>query len=212
MKYLIFSILAFHLILASCSSESKPSEENTTPVPATKDTLLGPAGADRAKFRIASDVAIYQYPDFTILVEYAEYEDGTTGEAIKLVRKGNPDTTLMSSKSFHFFAGVAGDYLLVDEGTYDLGRTMHILDLKTAQEVGQFNFDDSEMLIENTQIQYFVLLEDEVAAVLSPKPDCPERQEILDAGLGIGYVQQYIFDVATGTSTGTSVFKCKALS
>lgn len=212
MKYLILLIFALHFIIAGCNSEPKPAEENTIPVPATKDTLLGPTGADRAKFRIANDVAIYQYPDFTILVEYAEYEDGTTGEAIKLVRKEGKDTTLMSSKSFHFFAGVAGNYLLVDEGTYDLGRTMHILDLKTGQELGQFNFDDSEMMIENTQIQYFVLLEDEVAAVLSPKPDCPEQQEILDAGLGIGYVQQYVFDIATGTSTWTSVFKCKALS
>lgn len=213
MKKLLPMLFGLGFLFTHCTSSPKTEQQaNSEIVPATKDTLLGPSGADQAKFRIADGVAIYQYPNFTLLVEYTELEDGTAGEAIRMVRPSSADTTLVMLQGFHFFGGVAGNLLFVDEGTYELGRTMHVLDLQSGREIGQFRFDDEQMAIEGNQIRYFVLLSDALAKALTPKPDCPQEQEILKAGMGIGYVQQYIFDIKTGRSTATGFYKCRALS
>ncbi|GEM_PF-1537221 len=216
MKHFLF-ILIISTAFTACKQTPQTEEtaDTTAQIPAMpmgKDTLLGPQGADAAKFQEVNDVTIYEYPNFKIRVEYAEMEDGSAGESITLVRNDGSDSTLISRKGFNFFYGVADNYLFVDEGTYDLGRTMHIYDINTNQEIGKFDFDDAEVILQNNQISFFVLLDDNAAAALKPKPKCDKEQEIKEAGLGLGYTQKYIFDLTTRKATPTKEYSCRAIS
>lgn len=146
------------------------------------------------------------------MVKTVEIEDGSIGESIKIAYNNNADTVEISRKGFNFFNGVAGNYLFVDEGTYDLGRTMYIYDITTNKKVGEFVFDSEEVSITGDQITYYALLEENAAQALKPKPDCPEEQDIKNAGLGVGYLEQFILDLKTGKVTATKNYKCRALS
>lgn len=213
MKNRLTIALFIAILFAAC--KQTPKEETTDtpqtpPTPVGQDTLLGPSGALSSKFYVNNDITVYQYPAFNILVETVEIEDGSIGESIKIAR--STDTTEISRKGFNFFNGITGNYLFVDEGTYDLGRTMYIYDLSTNKKVGEFIFDYQEVTIEGDQISYYTLLDEASAKALKPKPDCPEEQEIKDAGLGLGYMEKYILDIKTGKVTATKTYKCRALS
>ncbi|MFN7119428.1 MAG: hypothetical protein ACK4TA_21715, partial [Saprospiraceae bacterium] len=113
--WLLFIVLLS--TLAAC--KQTPKEETTTdttppPVPTGQDTLIGPKGAMPTKFYVNNDITVYQYPDFNILVETVEIEDGSIGESIKIAKP--TDTVEISRQGFNFFNGVAGNYLFVDEG------------------------------------------------------------------------------------------------
>lgn len=175
-----------------------------------KDTLLGPDGAQPTKFFVDNDVTVYQYPNFNVLVETVEIEDGSIGESVKIARP--TDTTEISRAGFNFFNGISENYVFIDEGTYDLGRTMYIYDLATNKKIGEFLFDSEEVRIEGGQISYYTLLDENTAKALKPKPNCPEEKEIKANGLGLGYMEKYILDIKTGKVTGTKIYKCRALS
>jgi hypothetical protein len=126
--------------------------------------------------------------------------------------RNEQDTTEISRAGFNFFNGISGNYLFIDEGTYDLGRTMYIYDITTNKKVGEFLFDSEEINVESDQVSYYTLLEENAARALKPKPDCPEEKEIKANGLGLGYMEKYILDIKTGKVTATKTYKCRALS
>lgn len=206
----VFIIILFTACKQSPKGEATAEHDAAPPAPIGQDTLIGPKGTLPSKFYINKDVTVYQYPDFNVLVETVEIEDGSIGESIKIAR--TTDTIEMSRQGFNFFNGIAGNYLFVDEGTYELGRTMYIYDLTTHQKVGEFIFDSDDILLEGDQITYYTLLDENAAKALKPKPDCPEAQEIMDAGLGLGYMEKYILDIKTGKVTATKEYKCRAIS
>ena len=213
-RFLLAILVA--LLFAACKPTPKDDTNtaDTTPTPPTpigQDTLLGPNGALPTKFYVNNDVTVYQYPDFNVLVETVEIEDGSIGESIKIARTSG-DTTEINPKGYNFFNGIAGNYLFVDEGTYDLGRTMYIYDLTTLKKLGEFVFDSEEITIDGDQITYYTLLDEASGNALKPKPDCPEAREIKENGLGLGYMEKYILDIKTGKVTATKTYKCRALS
>lgn len=216
MKNQLLFIVLIITFLAACKQTPKEdaTTENTaqpTPTPTGQDTLIGPKGTIPTKFYVDMDITVYQYPDFKVLVETVEIEDGSIGESVKIVRN-EKDTTEISRAGFNFFNGIAGNYLFIDEGTYDLGRTMYIYDITTNKKVGEFLFDSEEINIEGDQISYYTLLEENVAKALKPKPDCLEEKEIKANGLGLGYMEKYMLDLKTGKVTSTKTYKCRALS
>lgn len=216
MKNGLFLFLLILTFFAAC--KQNPKEDATTdttqappPTPTGQDTLIGPKGTVATKFYVDGDVTVYQYLAFKVLVETVEIEDGSIGESVKIVRN-DKDTTEISRAGFNFFNGIAGNYLFIDEGTYDLGRTMYIYDLTTNKKVGEFLFDSEEVNIEGDQISYYTLLEENVAKALKTKPNCPEEKEIKANGLGLGYMEKYMLDLKTGKVTATKTYKCRALS
>lgn len=212
MKNRIFIYLTFIIGLYNCTSSPTPTNQAPSQKYAAKDTLIGPANADASTFVVINNITVYQYPEYHIIVSSEEQDDGSYSERITAVNMRTSDSTLVSNISFGFFAGISGNYLFVDEGTLDISRTMHIYDLTSNQKIGAFGFDSNEMKIEGTQIHYFALLDDAAAAALNPKPDCPDAKKILDAGMGLGYLEQYIFDFKTKQTTSTKIYKCQALS
>lgn len=212
---LLLLLLFIAIAFAACKQTPKDdttSEDTTTaaPTPVGQDTLLGPKGASPAKFYINNDVTVYQYPDFKVLVETVDMEDGSIGESVKIAKP--TDTVEISRKGFNFFNGIAGNYVFIDEGTYELGRTMYIYDINTHQKLGEFIFDSDEITLDGDQITYYTLLDEGSAKALKPKPDCPEAQEYKENGLGIGYMEKYILNIKTGEVTATKEYKCRAIS
>lgn len=215
MKNRFLFALAILLTVAACQQTPKSetdaqTETQTPPAPVGQDTLIGPKGAAPTKFYVNNDITVYQYPAFNILVETVEIEDGSIGESVKIARP--TDTVEISRQGFNFFNGVAGNYLFVDEGTYELGRTMYIYDINTREKLGEFIFDSDEIILEGDQITYYTLLDERAAKALRPQPACPEMQEYKEAGLGIGYMEKFILNIKTGEVTATKEYKCRAIS
>ncbi len=209
---LLFAILLIGFLACKQTPKGETTNDNITvePTPVGQDTLLGPQGATPAKFYVNNDITVYQYPDLNVLVETVELEDSTIGESVRIAKSN--DTAEISRQGFNFFNGVAGNYLFVDEGTYELGRTMYIYDINTRQKLGEFIFDSDEIILEGDQITYYTLLDETSAKALRPQPTCPEAQAYKEAGLGIGYMEKFILNIKTGEVTATKEYKCRAIS
>lgn len=207
-KHYVWAFYVF-LVLAACQAPSKKTTESTdateTDAAFSKDSLIGPAGAEIAKFTAADTFRTFDYPNFTIKVT----DIGDGGERVTIMPKDGSASWSTAPIEMSFFNGIVGNYLLIDEGTLDIARTMHVFDLTTHQEVGKFEYDSSEVSFKNNTLTYFEL-EDEKNVL--KKPACPEAAEWLKGGLDVGYAQKKSFDLKTAKITNLGEWICMPLS
>jgi hypothetical protein len=207
-KSYAWAFFAF-LFLAACQAPPKTPTESTdateTDAAFSKDSLIGPAGAEKAIFTAADTFRTFEYPTYTIKVTDIEYG----GERVTVTPKDGSASWSTANIEMSFFNGIVGNYLLIDEGTLDIARTMHVIDLTTHQEVGKFEYDSNNVSFENNALIYFQL-EDEKNVL--KKPACPEAAEWRKGGLDVGYAQKKIFDLKTAKISNLGEWMCMPLS
>jgi hypothetical protein len=108
-----------------------------------------------------------------------------------------------------FFFGLAGDLLLLDEGSGPNGRTVRVVDLTTGQAVHEAAYEEP-IQIEGGALVYG--MEPEVVetmdAIASYGVECPEAPVWLSEGLAVGLSPQIRFDLAARTSQETGEVLC----
>ncbi len=215
MKQYFIPILFSASVLVSCSSKQEKAAaedkkasvpEATVPTKATagNDTIVGPKGAASAKITESGSNKTFTYGNYTVKTSQAA--DGG-GDKIT-VTNANKETWDIPFVEMSFFHGISGDYLLIDEGSSDIMRKVHIYDLKTKKEIAVVQSDDDES-IEGGKLTFYTLIQ---AKKIKKLPACPEAAEWKKNGLDIGYVQKRVVELLTGKITTTEEFKCRALS
>lgn len=216
----LMAILAVVLFTA-CDSQPADNQGDTAAVDTTattagkpylRDTIIGPTGPEMPKVFNQGGKVYYIYPDYTAVVSSEEMEEGYYTERVKLVRPGTTDTLDFGGGEMQFFGGMAGNYILVDEGTLDIARTMRVYDATSGRNVGSFDYDDSELALQDGRITFWAILDDAAAEAVHPKPDCPEEADIKASGLGLVWAEKRAFDLRTGRVTPLKEYKCKAVS
>lgn len=195
----------FSFILAlfffACQNQTKaPSADSSTPEqPMLGDTttaggLVGFRGADPAQMHEVSETIVEYYLDrYTIRVES---NDESVGDQIQVSPKdGEPFAVNMPEDGY--FAGVSGDYLLVDAGTGPDIRGLVVVDLRSKQNVLETTYVN-EVTVENGVIQFFTPVE---RASLTALPNCPEQKEWEANGLLVGYAYRSDFSLETKQTT-----------
>jgi hypothetical protein len=211
MKHKIFlGTLGLFLIFSACQPNQKPptdQEDAADATPAiTKDSMIGPTGAETARFTAADTFRTFEYAKFSVKVTDVEYG----GEIVTVSPNDGSATWKPISIEMGYFGGIVGNYLLIDEGAIDIDHVMHIFDLSTGLEIGTFGFDNNQLSFENNAIVFYQLEQNEKKVL--QKPTCPEADDWRKGGLDIGYTQKKSFDLATKKVKDLGVWACMPLS
>lgn len=187
------------------------SEERAVP---SASTLL--PGTDKPETKSCPDGAIYIYKTYMIYVIQSEDSPGQTIDIYKPSSplrdpcgpgRGAKYYSLPADKTggAGFFAGVSGDYLLVDQGTGPSYRTISIFDMREKTfPLLAVRYSDAE--IADGHFTYYET-RDEVASALAKIP-CPKAAEWKRQGLDVVYEEKMSFDLKTGRESSLRLFRC----
>lgn len=101
-----------------------------------------------------------------------------------------------------WYEGLLGKYLVLTRSTGPDGNLV-IYDLET-QSLMLDEWVDDDFVLTETEVTFWQRFEDGTAE------NCPELEEYTANGLGAVIAKEQVFDIATGTQTGTGEERCSA--
>jgi hypothetical protein len=168
-----------------------------------KEKGVGIAGTEiPAAQRKQQQSSCYVYDRY--VVKTTETADGV-GEEIRVSLRGQSSAAaaacdvkgaathyLIENDDSNFFFGISGDYLFVDVGTGPEPRELRIYDLARKKRVYTASYSEPIKVSGGLTLDYYQALEKEL-----PRSQCPQAGKWEKEGLGFGFEQRVVLDLAT---------------
>jgi hypothetical protein len=205
------------LLLFLWSCQNQPANPATTPAPDTtataqptdnvatgRDTIIGVRGSERSRLLQENDDFVYTYAGYRIRVRPNNEEPGEKISFSKGNTGGSP--TAVAVPEAGYFAGLSGRHLFIDAGTGPNGRELYIVDLESNREVYHSAYEGTAEL-QAGKLRFYVPVD---ASHVRPLPSCPEKDEWVRNGLGVGYAQLRTYDLQSGKEQALQQYMCFA--